>query len=456
MRLQQPESNVASRVEPRSGRALHRRFPGAFVVPMEQFVLFDCRGANMIDNEELETATVLENEPAGQKPKRGFLAPTRAKVASTKAKVIAAAVAVILAGGGAGVAFAVNDHNTRQAAETAYSSELETLNGSSDSSRASAQSDYDGAIASLDEALVAAQVILDGSAGQVADDAVRVALQEAITAATEQRNTPVAFVEDVATVTPGKAIAGDERFPEVGVTVTTGTTPSVGDLDASTTAINTAAEAVSLGQATWTWESLNSAIVNGRDVVLPGSAGKVTDENLRVALQAAIDAALPASGAGAGATPLADTVAQRDAVNAAAQAVVDNQTAWQAAEDARLAAEAEAARVASEQAAAAKAAADKAAANAARPSATTPSRTPSTTSTRAPSTPAAPSGGNAAPAPTTPAAPPASSGGGTAPQLFMLDCSGGGVAPGRTFQSTVSLADARAQCKAWQASLGLS
>ena len=260
-------------------------------------------------------------------------------LATTRNKVIAGAIALVLAVGGTGIGMAVADHNARQSAEATYTSELGTQQLASESSRTQAQSDYDGAVALVDEALTAAQAVLDGSSGQVADDAVRTALQDAITAASTQRALEVTFTEETVTVTPGAAIEGDDRFPTTELVLTTGSAPSVSDLEASATAVNEASAAVTLAQNEWTFESLNATTANARDVVLAGSAGKVADDSVRVALQGAIDAAMVSLGAGVGATPNADLIAQRDAITAASQTVADAQSAWQTAEDERVRAE---------------------------------------------------------------------------------------------------------------------
>lgn len=272
---------------------------------------------------------------------------------TTRNKITAAAVALVLAGGGTGIAMAVADHNTRHTAELAYTHELDTQTAAVDAARTQVQTDLDAAKARLSEALIAAQGVLDGSEGQVADNAVRDALAAVIASGTELRDVEVVLVEETVTVSPSEPIAGDERFPVTDLAIVTSSTPSVSEIDGSITALTDASTAVGTAQAQWAYDGLNAAIVNARDTVLPSSEGKVADENARVALQDAIDAAIPVSDAGVGAVSVADTIAHRDALNAAAQAVVDSQSAWQAAEDARIAAEAEAARVAAEQAAAA-------------------------------------------------------------------------------------------------------
>lgn len=260
-------------------------------------------------------------------------------LATTRNKVIAGAIALVLAVGGTGIGMAVADHNARQSAEAAYSRELSTQQLASETSRTQAQSDYDGAAALVDEALASAQAVLDGSSGQVADDTVRTSLQDAITAAASQRALEVTFTEETVTVAPSEVIEGDDRFPSAELVLTTGTTPSVSDLETSITTVNEAAAAVTLAQSEWTFESLNTATANARDVVLAGSAGKVADDSVRVALQGAIDAAMGSLGAGVGATPNADLIAQRDAITSASQAVTDAQSAWQTAEDERVRAE---------------------------------------------------------------------------------------------------------------------
>lgn len=178
---------------------------------------------------------------------------------------------------------------------------------------------------------------------------MRIALQEAITAATEQRNTPVAFTQDAVTVSPGSPIAGDERFPQADFTIITGSTPSVSDLEASVSAVATAAEAVSVAQHDWATVTLTTTLQASRDL-FAASEGKVTDTGQRDIFGQMIEAGQPVLDDAAN-QPTSELTTLIDSLNAFSVLIANDQTAWQTAEDARVA-EVERARVVAEQQAA--------------------------------------------------------------------------------------------------------
>lgn len=185
----------------------------------------------------------------------------------------------------------------------------------------------------LNAAIALAQTSLTDSEGQVDDDTVRQelssAIEAALLAAGESPGTP-----DLTTTTVDGV---DVAYVDVDFTAT---------YPAATDRLSQATTAVDDARAAWVLARLGDAITHAQGV-LAGSEGKVTDTALRDGLAAEISTALAIQ---AGASTLTETLTTRDALDLAAAAVTTDQTAWQSAEDLRIAAE-EAERVRAEAAA---------------------------------------------------------------------------------------------------------
>lgn len=327
-----------------------------------------------------------------------------------KALLAIAGALVLLLGGGVAIA-ASADHNAWVSQVEQWQAEVDATAAQADTAT-SLVAEHSTAIETLAAQITAAEAVIASTAGQVADDQVRIDLQTTIDAAIALRDAEPVFDTETITV---EGIERDSLFTDgsraaQSFDVITSATPSIDELVAAGAAVETASATVTTAQAQWAYDSLNAAIMNARDAVLPASAGKVADDAVRQALQAAIDAALPASDAGAGMTPVADLIASRDALNAAALVVTDAQVAWEA-EQARIAAEAEAARVAAAEAA--RVAAEQAAAAQRRAASSTPSTSSRTgssgsssgsgsSSSGSSSSGGSSSGGSSAPAPAAP------------------------------------------------------
>lgn len=262
--------------------------------------------------------------------------------------LVSATVGLVLALCGVATALAVTgDHNAWVSQIQEYANKVSHGQELATSAATSVQDQWDNTAITLGERITAGEQTLVSTEGQVADNKVREDLRDALDAATVLQSATPTLVTEPLTIEgiTRNSLFSEGSRPTIAIDIPIGTEPGISRLQAAEVALVGAQDAALGAQAQWAYDRLNAAIMNARDTVLPASAGKVADDAVRQALQAAIDAALPASDAGAGMTPVADLIAQRDVLDVSALAVTDAQTAWEA-EQARIATEraAEAAR----------------------------------------------------------------------------------------------------------------
>lgn len=226
----------------------------------------------------------------------------------------------------------------------------------------------------LTEQIQAAERVLEDADGKVADDAVRTQLSEAIAAAVEARRAPQGEVDD----------ASSAEWQEA----TRDVIAAAAVLDVAMRSVTEAQRAWELQEAAAAWKGAQDALgaaVDDANAALAASAGQVSDDAVRQALQSAIDAATEtrdqavddqeAAELAAAAEAMADATA---ALSGPVQSVREAQAAWVAEQERAAAAEAAAA--------AAAATADRAAARsgaqtpAQQPAAGAPAAAPATSS----------------------------------------------------------------------------
>ncbi|MCO7272795.1 MULTISPECIES: polysaccharide deacetylase family protein [Cellulosimicrobium] len=229
-------------------------------------------------------------------------------------------VAVVVAG--ALVLAASVEHDRWVASVDRYHADVERAEHDAATARAAAEAAYVPRLAALAVADVVGGAVLTQSDGQVADAAVRDPLAAALPDAAALLGTPVEYPVEVRTV---DALSRPNPFfprdlPERRSEVVTGSTPSPEALDDATSAVAVATQDVATAWQQWAYDGLEGAVAEGRPV-LAESAGLVSDEAHRTALDTALAAAGTTLDAGVGGAPVAETVAQRDAVLAATEAV---------------------------------------------------------------------------------------------------------------------------------------
>lgn len=327
--------------------------------------------------------TTTENETLDLTPEVApELAATRGERGRVRMIAAIAAGALVLAGGGV-AAWASVDHDAWVEQVADYNDSIAAAQADAADAAATAQTEWDSATTALRTQIDAGEATLAATDGQVADNTVRQELRDALDAAIALRDGEPTFLTEpviIGGLTRDSIFHAGSR-PEVSIDTVTGTDPATTELEAAGVAVEDAAAAVTEAQAQWVLEQVTVAISNG-EAMLAGSEGKVLDNTVRDSLRATLDTAIVVRDAGAGATPVVDTLAQRDAVNAATQSVSDAQAAWQAEQD----------RIAAEAAAAAAAAAQKT--STATKSTTTSSNSKNNTTTKA-TTSNAGSGGTA-------------------------------------------------------------
>lgn len=197
---------------------------------------------------------------------------------------------------------------------------------------ASQQSDLDARVSqeldALNGAIAQAQTVLAESESQVDDDTVRQSLTTELEAAL--------LVAGASPCTPKTSTTTVD-----GVDVVFVDSDFVSTYPAATALLQGATTAVSDARGAWAAARLGESITNGQ-AVLTGSEGRVTTPALRDTLAAVLAAAQDPQAS----TAISDVLAARDGIDVAAAAVTADQTAWQSAEDARLAEEARLAEVA--------------------------------------------------------------------------------------------------------------
>lgn len=229
-------------------------------------------------------------------------------------------VAVVVAG--ALVLAASLEHDRWVASVEEYHAEVEQAERDAVTARAGAVAASVPRLAALVAAEVVGGAVLAQSEDQVADPAVREPLAAALPEATALLGTPVEYPEELRTV---DALTRPNPFfprslPERRFEVVTGSAPSPEALDDATAAVAGATKDVASAWQQWAYDELEDAVAEGRPV-LTESAGLVSDEAHRTSLDAALAAAGPTLDAGVGGAPAAETVAQRDAVLGATEAV---------------------------------------------------------------------------------------------------------------------------------------
>ncbi|ARU52556.1 hypothetical protein CBR64_14915 [Cellulosimicrobium cellulans] len=230
------------------------------------------------------------------------------------------AVAVVVAG--VLVLAATVEHDRWVASVDQHRADVEQAERDAETARAEAVAAYLPRLATLAAAEVVGGAVLAGSEGQVEDPAVRDPLAAALPEAGSLVGTPVEYPVEVRAV---DALSRPNPFfprtlPERRFEVVTGSTPSPEALDDAASAVAAATQDVATAWQQWAYDGLEDAVAEGRPV-LAESAGLVSDEAHRTALDAALAAAGTTLDAGVGGAPVVETVAQRDAVLAATEAV---------------------------------------------------------------------------------------------------------------------------------------
>ncbi|WP_313663871.1 polysaccharide deacetylase family protein [Cellulosimicrobium cellulans] len=229
-------------------------------------------------------------------------------------------VAVVVAG--ALVLAASLEHDRWVGSVERYHTEVARAERDAVTARAEAEAAYVPRLAVLAGAEVVGEAVLAQSEGQVDDDAVRDPLAAALPEAATLVAAPVEYPVEDRTV---DALTRPNPFfprelPERRFEVVTGSTPSPEALDDATAAVVGATQDVASAWQQWAYDGLEDAVAEGRPV-LTESAGLVSDEGHRTSLDAALAAADPSLDAGVGGAPVAEVVAQRDAVLGATEAV---------------------------------------------------------------------------------------------------------------------------------------
>ncbi|GLY56560.1 hypothetical protein Ccel01_11620 [Cellulosimicrobium cellulans] len=237
--------------------------------------------------------------------------------------VVAAAVVVV----------GTLEHRAWVAAVERYDAEVARVTQDATDGRARAEAAYLTRLVPTTAAEVAGPALLAASEGQVDDPTVREPLAAALQEATALRTTPVTYPEEDRTVDalsrPNPLHPGSR--PAVHVEVVTGSEPAADALDEAATAVVEAAEPVATAQRQWAYDGLEAAATEGRPV-LAESAGLVTDEGTRTTLDGLLAQATTTLDAGPRGAPVAETVALRDAVLAATEAVWSDRLALQLAQ----------------------------------------------------------------------------------------------------------------------------
>ncbi|MBN0040356.1 polysaccharide deacetylase family protein [Cellulosimicrobium cellulans] len=229
-------------------------------------------------------------------------------------------IAVVVAG--ALVLAASVEHERWVESVERYHADVAQAERDAATARAEAEAAYAPRLATLAVAHVVGGAVLAQSADQVADPAVREPLAAALPEAATLLGLPVEYpVEDrtVDTLTRPNPFF-PRSLPERRFEVVTGSTPSPETLDDATAAVAGATREVATAWQQWAYDGLEDAVAEGRPV-LAESAGLVSDEAHRTSLDAALAAAGATLDAGVGGAPVAETVAQRDAVLGATEAV---------------------------------------------------------------------------------------------------------------------------------------
>lgn len=284
------------------------------------------------------------DSPTGPEPSEHTSAEGEAAHRWSPTRTGLAVAGVVLAVAAVFAFFVVRDHQARAAAQEAYSQQIVQAQADQEDSRAKTLVSFQDAQAGLDARIAAGEEALASTEGQVADNQVRVDLRAALDAALTARDTEPQFWTVRVVVTPGDVIASDERYPERTFTRTTATVPMVSEVRLSGITVDQAAAGVLAAQHEWAVTQASDAVA-AAEGVLAGSEGKVADNVVREGLRAGIDNAVGVVADEA--ATVAALLQERDAVNAASQAVVEAQAAWQAEQD-RIAAEQAAAAAAAE------------------------------------------------------------------------------------------------------------
>lgn len=231
------------------------------------------------------------------------------------------AVVVLLVAGGVVLA-GVLEHRSWVAAVARYDAQVAEQADAAEESLTRVEAQEVVHPATLAAVVVTGRTLLAASEGQVEDPAVREPLQSALDAADALRENGVERATEERTV---DALRRPNPFrpatrPARHVTVVTGISPAPAELDDAASAVAASATTVADAQQQWAFDGLQAAATDG-DPVLTESAGLVTDEGTRTELAAALAAARTSLDAGVGGVPVAQSVAERDAVTSATEAV---------------------------------------------------------------------------------------------------------------------------------------
>lgn len=232
-----------------------------------------------------------------------------------------AVVAVVLVAGAVVVA-GVLEHRSWVAAVARYDAQVAEQAGAAQESLVQVEAQEVVHPAALAAVAVTGRALLAASEGQVADPATRDPLQSALDDADRIRAGGIERTTEERTV---DALSRPNPFrpadrPAQHVTVVTGTSPAAAELDDAADAVATAATTVADAQQQWAFDGLQAAVAAG-EPVLAESAGLVSDEGTRAALDAALAASRASLEAGVGGVPVTQSVTERDAVTATTEAV---------------------------------------------------------------------------------------------------------------------------------------
>ncbi len=260
----------------------------------------------------------------------GELADDTASVRPRRRRLVIAFVtasALILAGGGVG-AWAWTDHTSWVAQTEDYAAEITAAEDRAATSATEARSEHTNAIEALATARESGAEVLAATEDQVADDALRTELAEAIAAAEELEAAEVELVTEPLVVDglERESVFAAGSRPEEVFDIATGTSPTVSDLEAATTSLEEATETALGSQSSWARDRLASQLENSRDR-LSDSEDEVEDNDVRVQLQRAIESAQELADDDGSSTE--DLIAARASLREAHVAVTDAQEAWQ-------------------------------------------------------------------------------------------------------------------------------
>ncbi|WP_418275404.1 polysaccharide deacetylase family protein [Isoptericola jiangsuensis] len=200
------------------------------------------------------------------------------------------ALVVLLVAGG--VVAGVLEHRAWEDTVARYEADVAAQAEQAQGSRAEAEEAYTASHDDLATAVEAGTPVLDESDGQVADDAVRQTLAEALEHAEALRDAPVSYpatTSTVAAVSRPNPLRS-ETLPAVEVELVEASDPAPADLDAAAADVVEATDAVVEARRQWAYDALEPAVAAARDA-LTDLEGEDVDAAARDSLRAAAERA---------------------------------------------------------------------------------------------------------------------------------------------------------------------